>query len=75
MITITLLIILGAALAFYCGAALLTAFIGITMLFAVLAGIFISMIAIFFSMLLMLIIFSIALFGALASLIFSVLIF
>ena len=75
MITITLLIILGAALTFYCGAALLAAFTGITMLFAVLAGIFISMIAIFFSMLLMLLIFSIALLSTLASLLFSFLVF
>jgi hypothetical protein len=75
MITITLLIILGAALIFYCGAALLTAFTGITMLIAILAGIFISMIAIFFSMLLMLLIFSIAVLSTLASLLFSFLVF
>ena len=75
MITIALLIILGAALTLYCGVTLLKIFTAITLLFAVFAGIFISMIAVFFSIILMLIIFFIALFGALASLIFSVLIF
>jgi hypothetical protein len=75
MITITLLVILGTVLALYCGVMLLKIFTGIALLFAAFIGIFISIMTVFFSMLLMLIIFSMALLSALVSLFFSFLVF